>query len=61
MHYIHSRTVRTVGLMILLIWATSVLVSLLPTLGWKDTEFEERVNVHKMCLVSVWGKYKQFF
>ena len=51
-HYIHSRTVRTVGGMILLIWLTSIVVSLAPLLGWKDSDFEDRVNVEKMCMVS---------
>ena len=50
--YIHSRTFRTVGTMILLIWLTSVVVSLAPLFGWKDEGFYDRVNVEKQCLVS---------
>ena len=52
MQYIHSRTFRTVGTMILLIWLTSVVVSLAPLFGWKDEGFYDRVNVEKQCLVS---------
>ena len=50
--YIHSRTFRTVGTMILLIWLTSVVVSLAPLFGWKDDGFYDRVNIEKQCLVS---------
>ena len=50
--YIHSRTFRTVGTMILLIWLTSVIVSLAPLFGWKDDGFYDRVNIEKLCLVS---------
>ena len=50
--YIHSRTFRTVVTMILLIWLTSVVVSLAPLFGWKDEGFYDRVNVEKQCLVS---------
>ena len=59
--YIHSRTFRTVGTMILLIWLTSVVVSLAPLFGWKDEGFYDRVNVEKQCLVSAhktWGNVK---
>ena len=52
MQYIHSRTFRTVGTMILLIWLTSVVVSLAPLFGWKDDGFYDRVNIEKQCLVS---------
>ena len=52
-HYIHSRTVRTVGTMIVIVWGISVVVSLAPLFGWKDDDFEDRVNVKKICLVSI--------
>ena len=38
--------------MILMIWVTSIIVSLAPLFGWKDEDFEKRVNVDKMCMVS---------
>ena len=52
-HYIHSRTFRTIGTMILMIWLTSVIVSLAPLFGWKDPDFETRVNVKKECIVRI--------
>lgn len=38
--------------MIFLIWCISIIVSLAPLLGWKDPDFEDRVNVEKICIVS---------
>ena len=38
-------------MMILMIWSTSVIVSLLPLFGFQDSNFETRVNQEKMCLV----------
>ena len=38
--------------MICLIWGISITVSLAPVLGWRDDNFEERVNVEKICMVS---------
>jgi hypothetical protein len=51
-HYIHNRTFRTIGGMIFFIWLTSVIVSLAPLFGWKDSDFETRVNVKKECIVG---------
>ena len=51
-NYIHGRNFRTIGSMIFLIWSISIIVSLAPLLGWKDPQFEERVNVEKVCIVS---------
>ena len=49
--YIHKRTIRIVALMILLVWTASVIISLLPLLGWKDSDFNDRVNLQKQCMV----------
>ena len=49
--YIHSRTTRTIGSMIGMIWLTSIIVSLAPLFGWKDEDSETRVEEHKLCLV----------
>ena len=49
--YIHSRTTRTIGTMITMIWLTSVVVSLAPLFGWKDPDSEIRVTIDKECLV----------
>ena len=38
--------------MIFMIWCISITVSLAPLFGWKDADFERRVNVDKVCLVS---------
>lgn len=51
-NYIHSRNFRTIGTMIILIWGISIIVSLAPLLGWKDPQFEDRVNIDKVCIVS---------
>lgn len=51
-NYIHSRNCRTIGTMIFLIWSISIIVSLAPLLGWKDAQFEDRVNIEKVCIVS---------
>ncbi|TRY79130.1 hypothetical protein TCAL_11948 [Tigriopus californicus] len=59
-HYIHSRTIRTVSGMIAAIWFTSVFVSLAPMFGWKDNNFETRVNVEKTCMVSQDVSYQVF-
>lgn len=46
--------------MILAVWVVSFVVSLAPIFGWKDSEFQERVNVHKRCLVSQDIAYQVF-
>ena len=50
-NYIHQRNIRTIGTMILLIWLTSVIVSLAPLMGWKDEDFLRRINEDKTCMV----------
>ena len=52
-NYIHQRNIRTIGTMILLIWATSVIVSLAPLMGWKDEDFLRRINEDKHCMVRL--------
>ena len=37
--------------MILLIWLTSLIVSLAPQFGWKDEDFLHRIIVEKRCQV----------
>ncbi|KAK6618426.1 hypothetical protein RUM43_013619, partial [Polyplax serrata] len=41
--YIHQRTSRRIGLMILVIWGVAFLVCIAPMLGWKDPEWEDRI------------------
>lgn len=50
--YVHQRTARRIGIMILIVWALSFLVSAAPLLGWKDDGWEERVAVNLTCIVS---------
>ncbi|XP_037917927.1 5-hydroxytryptamine receptor-like isoform X2 [Hermetia illucens] len=50
--YIHQRTARRIGVMILVIWALSCLVSIAPLLGWKDSKWDERVSKDFQCIVS---------
>jgi low affinity Fe/Cu permease len=38
--------------MMVLIWTVAVVISLAPLFGWKDANFEHRVNVDKICMVS---------
>ena len=59
-HYIHSRTIKTIGTMIALIWGISITVSLAPLFGWKDPDFEKRVNTEKQCIVSQDLSYQIF-
>ncbi|XP_013771883.1 5-hydroxytryptamine receptor 2A-like [Limulus polyphemus] len=50
--YIHQRSFLHIGIMILLVWTVSGIVSFGPVLGWKDPEYKERILIHKICLVS---------
>lgn len=50
--YIHQRTARRIGFMILIIWTVSFLVCIAPLLGWKDPGWEERITQNRTCLVS---------
>ena len=49
-NYIHQRNFRTIGTMILLIWLTSVIVSLAPMFGLKDKDYDKRIDAG-MCMV----------
>ena len=50
--YIHHRTGRRIGMMILVVWLVAALVCVAPLFGWKDPEWESRVLHGKSCLVS---------
>ena len=56
-NYIHQRNFRTIGTMILMIWLTSVIVSLAPLMGWKDEKFMERIEAGK-CMVRIHSYYQ---
>lgn len=50
--YVHQRTAKRIGVMILVVWALSFLVSAAPLLGWKDPEWDERLHKELKCIVS---------
>lgn len=50
--YVRQRNARQVGFMILLVWAVALAVSVAPVFGWKDPDFQHRVQVDRICLVS---------
>ncbi|XP_046391017.1 5-hydroxytryptamine receptor-like [Ischnura elegans] len=50
--YIHQRTGRRIGVMILTVWSAAFLVSIAPFFGWKDPDWENRIFKEKLCLVS---------
>ncbi|KAH9369400.1 hypothetical protein HPB48_007178 [Haemaphysalis longicornis] len=50
--YVRQRNARQVGFMIVLVWAVAVAVSVAPVFGWKDPDFQHRVQVNRICLVS---------
>lgn len=49
--YVHQRTGRRIGLMISIVWIFSFSVSIAPMLGWKDPEWNKRLDDLE-CLVS---------
>ncbi|XP_045474766.1 5-hydroxytryptamine receptor-like [Harmonia axyridis] len=49
--YIHQRTAKRIGIMIFVIWMVSFMVCIAPLLGWKDPEWNTRIQ-NKKCLVS---------
>ncbi|XP_034247651.1 5-hydroxytryptamine receptor-like [Thrips palmi] len=50
--YIHQRTARRIGLMILVVWLVAFMVCIAPMLGWKDPGWDERVTLDQECMVS---------
>ncbi|XP_022901391.1 5-hydroxytryptamine receptor-like [Onthophagus taurus] len=49
--YIHQRTSKRIGTMIVIIWCVSFLVCIAPLLGWKDPQWSVRIQDRK-CIVS---------
>lgn len=49
--YAHQRTGQRIGIMIVILWILSFLVSIAPMLGWKDPEWDKRLENYE-CLVS---------
>jgi len=46
--------------MIITIWIVAAIVSLAPYFGWKDSEFKNRIEIDKRCLVSQNVSYQIF-
>lgn len=47
--YIHRRTPKRIGLMIVMVWVISAAISIAPLFGWRDPETAHRPN---QCLIS---------
>jgi hypothetical protein len=50
--YIQQRTVGRITLMIATVWLVSLLVSCFPLFGWKDDDWQKRIQVYQQCLIS---------
>ena len=58
--YIHSRTSRSVGKLIVCVWMVAVVISVAPILGWKDENYLKRIQEDKKCLISQDVAYQVF-
>ncbi|TKR68288.1 hypothetical protein L596_024289 [Steinernema carpocapsae] len=58
--YVQNRTPRRIFIMLAIIWILSLLISLAPIFGWKDSEFVTRVMEEKVCLMSQQISYQVF-
>jgi hypothetical protein len=50
--YIQQRTVGRITWMIATVWLVSLLVSCFPLFGWKDDDWQKRIQVYQQCLIS---------
>ncbi|KAF8766435.1 5-hydroxytryptamine receptor like protein [Argiope bruennichi] len=50
--YARNRCKKRIYLAIFLVWTISFTVSIAPIFGWKDPDFNTRIEVEKRCLVS---------
>ncbi|XP_023214834.1 5-hydroxytryptamine receptor 2A-like isoform X2 [Centruroides sculpturatus] len=58
--YVRKRNGCHIGFMILLVWGIAFFVSFPPIFGWKDPDFQYRIEVEKRCLVSQDVAYQLF-
>ncbi|CAG2175895.1 unnamed protein product, partial [Oppiella nova] len=58
--YVHQRNAKHIGCMIAVVWVVSAVISLAPILGWKDSDFDRRIQEEKRCLVSQDISYQIF-
>jgi len=50
--YIQKRTFKRITVMIIFVWIISALVSVCPLFGWKDPDWDKRIQVYQLCLIS---------
>jgi 5-hydroxytryptamine receptor 1 len=59
-YYVQNRTKQRIFMMLGMVWIVSLLISLLPIFGWKDSEFVSRVEEQHVCLISQQISYQVF-
>ncbi|VDD90754.1 unnamed protein product [Enterobius vermicularis] len=50
--YVQNRTPKRIFAMLAVVWVVSLLISVAPIFGWKDSNFLDRVEKQHVCLVS---------
>uniref|UniRef100_A0A158Q6Y7 G_PROTEIN_RECEP_F1_2 domain-containing protein n=1 Tax=Elaeophora elaphi TaxID=1147741 RepID=A0A158Q6Y7_9BILA len=58
--YVQNRTPHRIFGMLGVIWLLSLLISLAPMFGWKDSDFYRRVMEQHVCLISQQISYQVF-
>ncbi|GFU10690.1 5-hydroxytryptamine receptor [Nephila pilipes] len=58
--YARNRCKKRIYLAIFLVWTISFTVSIAPIFGWKDPDFNTRIEIEKNCLVSQDLAYQVF-
>ncbi|CAG9532393.1 unnamed protein product [Cercopithifilaria johnstoni] len=58
--YVQNRTPHRIFIMLGIIWLLSLLISLAPMFGWKDSDFYRRVMEQHVCLISQQITYQIF-
>lgn len=58
--YILNRTPKRILTMIFTVWTVAAIVSIAPLVGWKDPDFNLRVEQEKRCLISQDVGYQVF-
>uniref|UniRef100_A0A0N5AJK9 G_PROTEIN_RECEP_F1_2 domain-containing protein n=1 Tax=Syphacia muris TaxID=451379 RepID=A0A0N5AJK9_9BILA len=50
--YVQNRTPKRIFTMLAVVWVVSLVISVAPIFGWKDSNFLDRVEKQHVCLVS---------
>ncbi|XP_054167904.1 5-hydroxytryptamine receptor-like [Oppia nitens] len=58
--YMHHRNAKRICLMILTIWLVAAVIAMAPNFGWKDSDYKNRIQMEKRCLVSQDVGYQLF-